>query len=70
MEGIVTASDIEWTIARPARLTNGRHTQQYRVMRDGLPTGGRSESRADLAHYILDEAERHDHARRVVGVSN
>lgn len=69
MESIVTTSDVEWTIVRPPRLTNGPHTQRYRVKRDGLPAGGSSVSRSDLAQYILDEAERREHPRSVVGVS-
>jgi putative NADH-flavin reductase len=69
MENIVSASDIEWAIVRPPRLTNGAHRQRYRVQTNGLPAGGRSVSRSDLAHYLLDEAEGRDHPRTVVGVS-
>jgi putative NADH-flavin reductase len=71
MEGLVEASsDLEWTIVRPPRLTNGAHTGHYRVAAGELPRGGGAISRSDLANFVLDEAERRNHLRALVGVCN
>ena len=68
MESVIATSRLDWTIARPPRLTNGGRAP-YRVRRDGLREGGRSISRASLAEFLVDEAERREHTGAVVGVS-
>jgi len=68
MERIVMASGLDWTIARPPRLTNGPKTERYRVADGTLPPKGRSISRADVAHFFLNEAERPDHIQKIVGL--
>jgi putative NADH-flavin reductase len=54
-ESLIRASDTDWTIVRPARLTNGPLTGNYRVITDlrGITAG--KISRADVAHFILTE---------------
>jgi putative NADH-flavin reductase len=54
-EALIRASDTDWTIVRPAFLTNGPLTGHYRVVTDltGI-TAGRI-SRADVAHFMLGE---------------
>lgn len=74
MERVVTASDLDWTIARPPRLTNGPLTGRYGVADGRLPPASRGGavstlSRADLAHFLLDELEHPAHVRRIVGVA-
>jgi putative NADH-flavin reductase len=39
MEGTVKASELDWTIVRPPRLTNGTRTEHYGVANDHLPPG-------------------------------
>jgi putative NADH-flavin reductase len=71
MERAVRASALEWTIARPPRLTNGPLTGRWLAADDHMPPGALfSTSRADVAHFLLDEVERPEHVRRVVGVSS
>jgi putative NADH-flavin reductase len=73
MEQIVRASDLDWTIVRPPRLTNGPCTESYAVSVDRLPPGSggaASIRRADVAHFLLDEAERPAHVRRLVGIAH
>ena len=41
MERIVVASALDWTIARPPRLTNGQRTGRYDVEDGHLPAGAR-----------------------------
>ena len=54
-EALVTASDLDWTIIRPARLTNGPATGRLRAQ-PRLPVTIRdSISRADLAQFLLGE---------------
>jgi putative NADH-flavin reductase len=71
MERIVASSGLDWTIARPPRLTNGRLTGRYRAEDGNLP--GRSAtatiSRADVAHFLLEALEQHLHSRCVVGIT-
>ena len=47
------ASDVDYTIVRPPRLTNGPHTGRYRVEEDGLPKAQKSIARADVADFML-----------------
>lgn len=72
MERIVNATRLDWTIVRPPKLTNGPRTERYGIADDHLPPGaGRAStiSRADVAHFLLDEIERSAHLRRVVGIA-
>jgi len=56
-EALVTASDLDWTIIRPARLTNGPATGRPRAQ-PRLPVTIRdSISRADVAQFVLGELE-------------
>lgn len=54
-EMLVTASDLDWAIIRPARLTNGPATGRLRAQ-PRLPVTIRgSISRADVAQFVLGE---------------
>ena len=67
MERIVTASNLDWTIVRPPRLTNGPLTGRYQVADRRFPPGKRTLSRADVAHFLLDELDQRTRVRQVVG---
>lgn len=72
MERIVKDSGLDWTIIRPPRLTNGPRREHYGVAEDRLPNGAGGNatiSRADVAHFMLDEVELSGHMRRVVGIA-
>jgi putative NADH-flavin reductase len=69
MERVVMGSGLDWTIARPPRLTNGPLTGHYRVGDGRLPRGSLTLSRADVAHFLLDELERGAHAHQIVGMA-
>ena len=47
------ASATDYTIVRPPRLLNGPFTGRYRVQEDGLPPGGVTINRADVADFML-----------------
>jgi putative NADH-flavin reductase len=56
MEALVIASDVDWTIIRPPRLTDGPLRSHYRTgttLKIGLTS---KVSRADLADFMLTEA--------------
>jgi uncharacterized protein YbjT (DUF2867 family) len=56
-ERMVRASGLDWTIAQPAGLTNGPRLGRYqaaeRLTLSGLP----KISRADVAHFLLEQVE-------------
>jgi putative NADH-flavin reductase len=57
MESIVAASELDWTIYRPPRLTLGPRTGRYRVTVDRPLPRGFSISRADLADCMLTHTD-------------
>jgi len=69
MERVVMASELDWTIVRPPRLTNGQLTGDYQVKDGYMPHGRLSLSRPDVAHFLLGEVERGEHVRRIVGIA-
>jgi putative NADH-flavin reductase len=71
MERIVVASGLDWTIARPPRLTNGPRTGHYDV-ENGHPPGRSafaSISRADVADFLLGEIQHNAHIHEIVGIT-
>jgi putative NADH-flavin reductase len=54
-EALIKASDADWTIVRPAFLTNGPLTGKYRVLTDLTGVTADKISRADVAHFMLAE---------------
>ncbi len=70
LERAVRASDLDWTIVRPPRLTNRGLTQRYGVADDRMPPGRGSVSRADVAHLLLEELEQRAHVHHVVGMAS
>lgn len=50
-------SDLEWVAVRPMALTDGPLTGRYRVDAWGLPHKGRSIARADVADFMLNQAQ-------------
>jgi putative NADH-flavin reductase len=68
MEELVVASELDWTIARPPRLTDGKYTGHFRVEKGQLPRNGSSISRADVAHFLLQATEDGSYVRAIAGV--
>jgi putative NADH-flavin reductase len=60
-EALVTASDLDWTIVRPARLTNGPATGRLRARARLQVTIRDSISRADVAQFVIHELEHGQH---------
>ena len=53
MEDVLRASDLDWTVVRPVRLTNKPVTGKYRTVFGPNVRHGVFISRADVAHYML-----------------
>jgi putative NADH-flavin reductase len=69
-EELLRASDLDWTVVRPPRLTDGPATGQFRHA-EQLRFKARSQlSRADLAGFMVDELERRDYIRKTVEISD
>jgi putative NADH-flavin reductase len=69
MEDVVRASDLEWTIARPPKLSNKARTGRYRTALGHNVRGGFSISRADVAHQMLHSLDQPETVRQVVGMA-
>jgi len=53
MEGLLRASNMNWTVIRPPRLLNGDRTGKYRTSINEFIPSMSSLNRADLADYII-----------------
>jgi putative NADH-flavin reductase len=62
-------SDIEWVAVRPMALTNGPLTRRYRVDVSGLPHKGRSIARADVADFMLNQAQDERYLRQAPAIA-
>jgi putative NADH-flavin reductase len=54
MEDVIRRSDIDWTIIRPPRLTDQAVTGKYRVAVNTILDKPMTISRANVAHYIVN----------------
>ena len=70
MEDVVFASDLDWTVSRPPKLTNGALTGKYRTATGRNVRGGFSVSRADVAHQMLRALDQPETIRQVIGIAN
>ena len=70
MEALLAASDLEWTVLRAPRLTDGPRTQRLRTKTGGSLPGAGTISRADLAYAMLEAVTDRTMLRQVVGVAS
>jgi len=63
-ESLIKASNLDWTIVRPGFLTNGPSTKSYRMLTDLTGIRAGRISRADVAHFILNELESNRYLRQ------
>jgi putative NADH-flavin reductase len=69
MESLVKASEVQWTIIRPPRLTDGKVTGKYRYSIGSFLKNGTKISRADVAHCMIDAIDNRDFFRNTVEVA-
>jgi putative NADH-flavin reductase len=68
MERVLQKSELDWTIARPPKLTPKPYTGKYRTREGHLPLFGFSISYADVADFMIKAVENHSLIGKVVGV--
>lgn len=64
MEAIVSASTLDWTLVRPAYLTNQPGRGRWRVLDKVNPRRGWRISRHDLATFLIDQLDSAEWSRR------
>jgi hypothetical protein len=67
-EDRVRSTSLDWTVARPPRLTNGPDAG-YRAVRDALPAKGFSMSFRGVAAFMVDTVEQGTFGREIVGLA-
>jgi putative NADH-flavin reductase len=68
MEKIVQVNGLDWTIARPPRLTQ-EDSLTYRSCEGAAPRMGFTLSRKAVAEFMLDAIEQKKHFRKIVGIA-
>ena len=68
MEEIVQANGLDWTIARPPRLTQQDY-RSYRSREGAAPPMGFTLSRKAVAAFMLDAIEQKKHLNKIVGIA-
>jgi len=68
MEKVVQDSGLDWTIARPPRLTQEQYAT-YRSREGAAPRRGFSLSRKAVAAFMLDVIEQKKHFQKIVGIA-
>ena len=68
MEEIVQSNGLDWTIARPPRLTQ-EENPTYRSREGAAPKMGFSLARKAVAAFMLDAIEQNKHFHKIVGIA-
>ena len=68
MEKVFEESGLDWTLARPPKLTPKPYTGKYRVREGHLPPFGFSISHADAADFMIKAVENGSLIGKVVGI--
>lgn len=63
------ASDVDYTVVRPPRLTNRPHTGRYRIEADALPAMAKGTPQADVADFMLKQLTDDRFVRRGVYIA-
>lgn len=70
MEAMIKRSALDWTIMRPPRLTDNAVTGRYRISVNQYLENPWAISRADLAHYIVNQMTNEEIFRSTVELSD
>jgi putative NADH-flavin reductase len=68
MEEVVQGSGLDWTIARPPRLTQEEYVT-YRSRESAAPKMGFTLARKAVAAFMLDTIEQKKHYHKIVGIA-
>jgi len=67
---VIKDNDLQWTIARPLGLNDKPFTGRYREDAIGVPKGGRTISRADVADFLLQAIVNEEFIHQSVALSD
>ncbi len=70
MEATVEAADLDWTIVRPAILSDGPAKGDVRVFAAASGEKAHTITRADLADFLVAQLSSDEHVRRAVTIAN
>jgi putative NADH-flavin reductase len=70
MEDDLRESDLDWTVVRPPRLTDGPRTGRYRTAFGQNLRGGTRVSRADVADLMLASLDRTETIGQSIGIAD
>lgn len=65
----IISSNVDWTIVRPGNLTNGKKTKNYKHGFSSSEKVKLKISRADVAHFMLQQIESDKYMHRKVALS-
>ena len=68
MEQVVQSNGLDWTLARPPRLTQENYLT-YRSREGAAPKMGFSLARKAVAAFMLDAIEQKKHFEKIVGIA-
>ena len=68
MDAAITASTLDWTIARPGAMSLGE-APEYRAQTGAMVVDAKPMTFDGLASFLLDEAAEGGHVRQIVGVA-
>jgi len=69
MEKLIKESDVDWTIMRPPRLIDKPVTGRYRVAINKFLKNCLSISRADVAHFMINNIKNEDTYKAIVEIA-
>jgi putative NADH-flavin reductase len=65
----IRAHALEWIVVRPLPLTDGPWTGRYRIAVDGIPDKPKGIARADVADFMLRQANGDEYLRRAPAIA-
>lgn len=71
MEDLITESSIKWEIIKPGMLSNGKLTKTYKILprlQNKMKVG--KISRANVAHFLINQAENPEMLYQHVALTN
>ena len=68
-ESVIEKSNLDWTIVRPGNMTNGKLTKTYQYGFKPTEKIKLRVSRADVAHFMLNQINNIEYLRKKVGIS-
>ncbi|WP_280770867.1 NAD(P)-dependent oxidoreductase [Salipaludibacillus daqingensis] len=66
---MIKTKKLDWTIVRPMGLTDKALTKKYRTSLGMVPKHGRSISRADVAHFMIQTLNNDKTVRQSIGLA-